>query len=160
MIKPIEDFVKRFNAKITLNEYSIVEKQERYFLLTENLKELLKKDFFYAGAYLGKIRKGKFFPSFITLSIIAEADANKVIVDKKTEWLFICGRDVFGRGITGVIGSLKKGDYTLVINLHGECLGFGKMLRRLEEEKGNVVVKNILDIGDFLRREKQRDSAI
>jgi len=152
-MKPLKDFVRQFDANISLDESLIVRKENRYFLLNEKLEKLVTKDFFYAGTYLGKIKHGKFFPSFSLLRMIAEKKANKIIVDKKTEWLFICGRDIFKQGIIKVMGSKRKGDYVLILNQHGECLGFGKILRSLDEEKEGVAVKNISDIGDFLRRE-------
>jgi ribosome biogenesis protein Nip4 len=155
-MKPINDFMSRFNSSISLDERFIVKKENRYFLLNENLKTLIMENFFYAGIYLGKIKNGKFFPSFSLLRIVAERRANKVIVDNKTAWLFVCGRDVFKRGIVKAVGSKRKGDYTLVLNEHGECLGFGRILCNLGEEKDNVAIKNISDIGDFLRREKQQ----
>jgi len=155
-MKPIKDFVRQFDASISLDESLIVRKENRCFLVNEKLKRLITKDFFFAGTYLGKTKNGKFFPSFNLLSMIAEKNANKMIVDKKTEWLFICGRDIFKQGIIKVMGSKRKGDYTLILNQHGECLGFGKILRSLDEEKEGVAVKNISDIGDFLRREKQQ----
>jgi len=155
-VKPIKDFVNQFGASVSLDENLIVKKENRYFLISESLKKAVTKDFFYAGAYLGKVKNGKFFPSFILSKMIATGKANKVIVDKKTEWLFVCGRDVFKRGIVKVIGSKKRGDYTLIINQRGECIGFGKILCNLDEEKGKVAVKNIADIGDFLRREQPR----
>ena len=154
MIKPIDDFASRLGTKISLDETLIMNKQGRYFLLNENLKQLASTDFFYAGTYLGKAKDGKFFPSFNLLDIIAQKKANKVIVDKKTEWLFICGRDIFKQGITKVMGSTKRGDHVLVLNAHGECLGFGKIQCNLDGKKGRLAVENILDIGDFLRREK------
>ncbi len=154
-MKEINNFVRRFAAKVNLDKNLVVKKQKRYFLLNENLKQHVQRDFFYAGTYLGKVKKGIFFPSFNLLAMIAERKANKMVVDGKTEWLFVCGRDVFKRGIRQVIGSKRKGDYTLILNQHGECLGFGKILCNIDEEKSNeVVVKNISDIGDFLRREK------
>ena len=156
MIKPIMDFVSLFNASVSLDESQIVRKENRFFLINKNLKRLLSKDFFYAGTYLGKIKNRKFFPSFSLLSMIAERKANKLIVDKKTEWLFICGRDLYKQGIMKVMGSKRKGDYTLILNQHGECLGFGRILQDLDEEIGGVVVKNVSDVGDFLRREKQQ----
>jgi ribosome biogenesis protein Nip4 len=55
------------------------------------------------------------------------------------------------------MGSKRTGDYTLVLNEHKECLGFGKIMHSLGEGKSGVAVKNISDIGDFLRREKQQD---
>ena len=154
-MKLIKDFVSRFGAKISLDENLIVEKQNRYFLLNRELKRLIAKDFFYAGTYLGKTKNGQFFPSFNLLKIMAKKKTNKIIVDEKTEWLFICGRDIFRKGITKVIGSKRKGDYALILNQHSECLGFGKILSNLDEEKEGVAVKNISDLGDFLRREKQ-----
>jgi ribosome biogenesis protein Nip4 len=155
-MKPLKDFVGQFGGSISLDESLIVKKENRYFLLNESLKNLITKDFFYAGIYLGKIKDGNFFPSFTLLKLIAERKANKIIVDKKTEWLFICGRDIFKQGIIKVTGSKRKGDYALILNQHGECLGFGKILHALDKEKEGVAVKNISDIGDFLRREKQR----
>jgi ribosome biogenesis protein Nip4 len=153
-MKPLKDFVSQFGGSISLDESLMIKKENRYFLLNESLKKLITKDFFCAGTYIGKIKNGKFFPSFSLLRMIAERNANKIIVDKKTEWLFICGRDIFKQGIIKVMGSQRKGDYTLILNQHGECLGFGKILHHLDKEKEGVAVKNISDIGDFLRREK------
>jgi len=154
MIKLIRDFVSLFGAKIRLDENFLVEKGSKYFLLNKELGTTATEDFFYAGSFLGEKRKGEFMPSFELLRLIAEAGGNKIVVDKKTEWLFICGRDIFRRGVTRVIRSGKEEDHVLVLNGHGECLGFGKVVSDLDKEKSGVVVRNILDIGDFLRREK------
>jgi ribosome biogenesis protein Nip4 len=153
-MKPIKDFARQFGASISLDESLVVRKESRYFLINEELKKLIAKDFFYAGTYLGKTKNGKFFPSFNLLSMIAEKKANKVLVDKKTAWLFVCGRDIFKQGIMRVIGTKRKGDYTLILNHYSECLGFGRILHDLDEEKGGLAVRNISDVGDFLRREK------
>jgi ribosome biogenesis protein Nip4 len=154
-MKPLEDFVSRFNAKIFLDETFLVKKRNRYFLLNEALKNVISRNFFYAGLYLGKTRKGRFFPSFNMLKMIGKTKANKVVVDKKTEWLFICGRDIFKRGIKKVKGSMNKGSYVLILNMKDECLGYGKILHNLNKTSEKVVIKNILDIGDFLRRESK-----
>ena len=155
-MKPITDLLGRFHASIAFNENFIVEKRNRFFLLDENLKKLITDDFFYAGTYLGKIKNGKFFAGFSLLRAIAERSANKIIIDDKTAWLFVCGRDIFKQGILKVHGSKRKGDYTLVLNRHQECLGYGKILTDLEDEREGVAVRNISDIGDFLRRERQQ----
>ena len=154
MIKPIDDFVSRFGTEIRLDETLIVKRQGRYFLLDENVKRLTSKDFYYAGAYLGEAKDGEFSPSFNLLEMIAEKKANRVNLEKKAEWLFICGRDVFEQGITKARGSTKEGDYVLVLNSYGECLGFGKILRNLDGKRRGPAVENVLDIGDFLRRER------
>jgi ribosome biogenesis protein Nip4 len=152
----LKDFVNRFGVSLDLDEKLIIQKENRWFLLNENLKELITDNFYYAGTYLGKAKRTRFFPSFILLGMIAEKKANKIFVDKKTEWLFVCGRDVFKQGVLKVQGSTKKGGCALVLNMHGECLGFGKILRDIDKGKGKVVVRNISDLGDFLRREKQQ----
>jgi len=154
-MKQIKNFVSRFHIRISLDKNLIVKRQNRYFLLNDSLKRLILKDSFYVGTYLGKAKRGKFFPSFNLLRMIAGKKANKIIVDNKTEWLFICGRDIFKQGIMKVMGSKRKGDYTLILNQHNECLGFGKILCNLDKAKGGVIIENVSDIGDFLRREKQ-----
>jgi ribosome biogenesis protein Nip4 len=155
-MKILREFVSRFGASISLNKNLLAKKENRYFLLNEKLKKLVGKDFFYAGVYLGKVKNGKFFPSFNLLSMMAEKRANKIFVDKRSEWLFICGRDIFKQGIIRVIGSKRKGDYALILNDYGECLGFGKILCNLDEIVEGVAIKNISDLGDFLRREKHQ----
>jgi ribosome biogenesis protein Nip4 len=154
-MKPVMDFVKRFHAELSFDEKLVVKKGDKYFLLNEKLKNFVGEDFFYAGNYLGKARNGKFFPSVNLLKMIAEKAANKVTVDRKTEWLFICGRDIFKRGIINVYGSKRKDDYTLILNVYGECLGYGQITRNLDEEGVGVYIKNMFDIGDFLRRERE-----
>ena len=137
----------------------IIKKQGRFYLLSGTLKETVAEDFFYAGTYLGKSRQGVFFPSFNLLAMIGKKkEANKVMVDERSEWLFIVGRDLFKRGIIEVTGSKRRGAYTLVVNQHGENLGFGRVLRSLDENgKKQVAVRNISDIGDFLRRERRHE---
>jgi ribosome biogenesis protein Nip4 len=156
-MKAINDFVAQFNASIPLDESHLVRNRNRYYLLSKKLKQQAPKGFFYAGAYLGAVKGASFFPSFLLLAMIAETKANKLVVDRKTAWLFICGRDIFKKGILKDL-NLKKGDITLILNEHNECLGFGKMMLNLRAEidLNKTSVKNILDIGDFLRREKRQ----
>ncbi len=85
--------------------------------------------------------------------MIAEVATNKVFLDKKTAWLFICGRDVFKKGITNVLGVQTKGSFTLIMNEFSECLGFGQIIEKMDSSNDRVVIRNILDVGDFLRRE-------
>jgi ribosome biogenesis protein Nip4 len=156
-MKILNDFVAQFNAKIVIDEAQISKNRNRFYLLSKPIQQHAPKGFFYAGTYLGAIKGTSFFPSFLLLQMIAQQEANKLVVDKNTSWLFICGRDIFKKGIIKDC-NLKKGDYTLVMNDHNECLGFGKMLinLRAEIDLNKIAVKNILDIGDFLRREKRQ----
>ena len=152
-MKPLATFASRLGARITLNSEFVAENAQRYYLLNPALSKVTKADFFYAGLYLGKVKKGMFFPSFNFLNMLVPVSANKIILDKKAAWLFICGRDVFKKGVLKVLGSQNKGDIALVMNTFGECLGFGMIADRLERVEGTVAVRNVLDVGDFLRRE-------
>lgn len=156
-MKQIIDFAQRVGAfNFFVNNDLVVEKGGRYFLLDRRMFLYIQEDFCHAGTYLGKVRDGKFFPSFILLSMLAESGARSVFVDKKAAWLFICGRDIFAKGIVNVQGSPGKNDYLLVLNQLGECLGFGRALASLDSQtkSSQVAIKNISDIGDFLRRER------
>jgi len=156
-MKELNDFVAQFGASVPLDESRIVRSRNRYYLMSKKLKQQVPKGFFYAGEYLGAVKGASFFPSFLLLAMIAETKANRMVLDKRTAWLFICGRDIFRQGILKG-NNLKKGDYTLIMNEYNECLGFGKImvsLRGVPDAK-EVAVKNILDLGDFLRREKRQ----
>ena len=154
MIKAIVKFAFQLDAKIALNPDFVVEKAGRYFLLNEILLKFAQKNFYYAGVYLGKAKNGKFFPSINLLSMLAKGKANKIVVKKKAAWLFICGRDIFRKGILAMHCSRKRGNYVLVLNEFGDCLGFGRIVLGFDGGARNeVAVKNILDVGDFLRRE-------
>ena len=153
-MKALELFASRFGAKIALNSQFILEKSQRFYLLNPPVRGVVRSDFYYAGLYLGKVKEGKFFPSFNLLNMLVDTSANKTVLDRKAGWLFICGRDVFRKGIVKTMGSQRKGDCTLVLNEFGECLGFGVIAAKSDKTDFKVLVRNILDIGDFLRRER------
>ena len=148
------NFSLKLNAKLTLDPNLIVITRCRYFLLSKNLKAIAPRNFFYVGRYLGKVKNGKFCPSFNLLAILAESEAHKIVINEKASWLFICGRDIFGEGIVSVQGSLRKGALTLILNEFEECLGFGRIASNFGAKDTKVVVENIADVGDFLRRER------
>ena len=152
--KVITNFAQRFGVEVVLNPELTVEKNGRYYQVNATLKPLLRGDFYFAGVYLGKAKEGKFFPSFNLLSMLAKQGANRVEVDQKAAWLFICGRDILAKGVLRTFGSTKKGTATLVMNTFGECLGFGTVLGGFGDSNTGVAVRHVLDLGDFLRRER------
>jgi len=154
--KPVVDFALQFGVKISFNEDMLVQQEGRYYILNGTIKPLVKPDFYYAGIYLGKAKGGIFFPSFNLLSMLAKQDANRIVVDQKAGWLFICGRTILKKGIVRTHGQIRRNSHVLVLNEFGECLGFGRVLAGLEQqaEKNAVAVANVLDVGDFLRRER------
>lgn len=102
----------------------------------------------YAGRLLGRTR-GEFIPSASLLRELGRLQGpNKVWVDDRVGWLFTCGRDVFGESILRSEGELVKGACFLVM-LGRDCLGYG----RIGKWEGRMILRNIFDLGDFLRRE-------
>ena len=154
MTRPLNDFIRLFDANLMLDETLVAEKGNRYYLLNEDMQGFIREDFLYAGTYLGETRGRRFMPSFMLLAMIAETARNKTYVDGKTAWLFICGRDIFRRGIAKMTGATGRSNCTLVMNEFDECLGFGRVISDLNEKAQTVAVKNVVDIGDFLRRER------
>ncbi len=154
--KAVTNFASTFGIEIAFNPDLTVEKNGRFYLLNAALKPMVRQDFFYVGVFLGKAKEGKFFPSFNLLSILAKKDANRIVLDKKAAWLFICGRDVLAKSVVRVLGSAKRNTNVLVLNEFGECLGFGRIVGNLSGGAGKdeIAVRNVSDIGDFLRRER------
>ena len=102
----------------------------------------------YNGLYLGFNRKW-FIPSSLLLQKLAkEEETKKAYVDRDAAWLFVVGRDIFEENIQRFEGDVKLGRYCLV--MYGEgCIGYGRY-----ETSGDLrVIKNMFDVGDFLRRE-------
>ena len=150
-----EAFITHFTNKI----FEIYHIQGECFLLQEGQKELIdaiKKEQgilpHYAGIYLGKEKKGGFEPSLALLEILSQHSQKKVAIDDKSAWLFLCGRDVFQQGVVKIYPGISEG-LVLVQNTRDENLGYGKL------QRGQIRIKNILDRGDFLRREMRKKRA-
>jgi ribosome biogenesis protein Nip4 len=103
----------------------------------------------YAGRLLGRTR-GEFIPGASLLRELGSMQGvNKVWVNEKVGWLFACGRDVFEESIMRSEGEFLEGACFLVM-LSGDCLGYG----RVETREGGMMIRNVFDLGDFLRRER------
>ncbi len=120
------------------------------FTLNQELKrrQFSRKGLVYAGTYLGW-NKRLFEPGSPILQMLAaEENTRKVHLDRDTAWLFVCGRDVFEDNIERVESVLELGGHYLVM-FDGRCIGYG----RFETSAGIRVIRNLFDLGDFLRRE-------
>ncbi|MBW3023067.1 hypothetical protein KY308_03105 [Candidatus Woesearchaeota archaeon] len=148
-----DNFINKF---CRLNLKNVLKLRSGYFLADEELiklKEKIKKEPEAIGVFLGKAGKSRFHPSAPLMDIISKNSDRKIFVNKKTEWLFLCGRDIFGRGI--VKSNVKEvNELVLVQNESDENLGYGKIVADLSEQD-KVVVKNFFDKGEFLRKERQ-----
>lgn len=143
---PLNEFLAEFGVAPLENVHKI---GRGYFLILPEQEEFIAKEgVFGAGIFLG-YKKKRFEPSPALLELIAsKTEKHKARVDEKAEWLFLCGRDLFAKGILQKGEPTKNGLY-LIENDRGENLGYGKA-----SKKKNIAITNILDRGFYLRRER------
>ena len=156
-MRPLEHFLIQFGIRrFEKGNNELFVQDNKYFLISKDIQNIIKKTKkpFYAGTYLGKARGKSFFPSINLLNMMKKKSRNKTWIDEKTEWLFVCGRDIFSEGIESSTKCVYKGIITFILNKNNEVLGFGKAVKGLSEK--GVVIQNIFDIGDFLRRERKK----
>ena len=138
----IDDFIKRFTGK----KFNHIKLRNEYYLVHPKLLELKKKiplEPASMGIFLGKQAGKRFLPSIELIKMLALHSDKKVYVNDKAAWLFVCKRDVFEKSI--LKKKVSKG-LCLVMNSKDECLGYGELSSR--------GIKNILDIGEYLRMER------
>ncbi len=101
---------------------------------------------YFAGLYIGDIKGKKFLLGLEGANIISKYCNKKVVVDKKTEQLVLYGRDIFSKSVRHLYKEADVGNRILIVNENNECLGIGVL------NKGDVLVKNIIDRGWYLRK--------
>jgi 60S ribosome subunit biogenesis protein NIP7 len=147
-------FIKQF-TKNEVNELNNTEKIGRnYFWLSNELKELkdsIKIEPYSAGLPLGQIKNNKFMPSIALLDILNYYTDQKLVINKKGETMFLYGKDVFEDNLENIGKISTDQGFYLVLNEKNEVLGYGELIKK---EK-NKLLLNLLDRGDFLRRERQ-----
>lgn len=135
----------------------------KYFLIPKQLEDIFneipfKQGLFYSGLFIGELIRKVFFPSLAVLDFLSKnAEKKFVKVDYKRSVLFSCGRDIPSMGITAVSKDIRKNDLVLVLNENNEGIGYGRIMEQaivIQELKAKPVIKNINDIGDFIRREQ------
>lgn len=142
-MKEVDAFTKQFTDE-TLSD--VIQLKRNFFRVSPELlkiKERISTQPFAIGTFIGS---GKpFHPSTALLDWIGERTNRYVTIDRKSAWLFLCGRDVFAKSI--LEKNVDKG-LVIVKNSDNEVLGYGNLLMNRQ-----VAIKNILDKGDFIRRE-------
>jgi len=147
------DFLKKFQAETLIDMKKVTKLEREYYLidseLDKSIKKIKKKPVF-AGIYLGKQKK-HFNPGVHLLDLLSKK-ANRVNVNKEGAWLFICGRDLWGKSVVSGKGNI--GEFVLIQNEYSEILGYGEITAELSSKK--VCIKNIFDIGNLIRRERKK----
>lgn len=144
--------IDNFTAKFTEEKINHIKINNKYFLENKELEKLSKKlntKIIAASLFLGEENE-TFKPSLALLNILSKTSKEKVFLTDIGEIDFIYGRKKLGkRHINSMEGKNKR---KLVQNEHDENLGYCKVI-----DDNNI--KNMLDIGDFLRRENNQKRA-
>jgi len=145
------------------NELLILEKEDKkeVYALSKDLAkflELFKLNFVTAGIKVGEVGSRRFRFTLEGSFYLAKREKKRVYVDEKGEMLFLYGRDIFARSVVKVTDDVKENDVVFVCNKRGDILGLGKSrfnadrYKKVEEDR--VVVENLVDRGEYLRKEK------
>jgi ribosome biogenesis protein Nip4 len=149
-VKELKDFLEVIHSTYEPEGEQLNLNNKRFTIRPEVRVHIYDKSrLVYAGKLLGRT-KGEFIPSASLLRELGRLNGpNKIWVDDKVGWLFVCGRDIFEDSIERSEGEFEEGFYFLVM-IEDDCLGYGKV----ETSNGRKMLKNIVDLGDFLRRER------
>ncbi len=130
------------------------------YALTPELAEFLKEagvKVVSAGIKVGEVGK-RFRLTLEGAHLFVKAKKKKVYVNRKGEMLFLYGRDIFASSVMKASPDIRENDIVFVCNTDGDILGIGKSrydgdrIRSVEEDR--VVVENLVDRGEYLRKEK------
>jgi len=113
-----------------------------------------------AGIKLGEVGK-RFRFSIEGAFFLAKKDKKRVYTNSKGEMLFLYGRDLFASAIIECTRDIDENDIVMVCSERGDILGIGKNRfgwKKVEElrkvEPNRVVLENLVDRGEYLRKRK------
>ena len=144
-----------FAGKFTEKKIGYVKAGSRYYMADPALLKISRQlgcSVVLYGLFLGEDKGGKFLPSLALLDLLSKESDEKVFVNGIGEIDFLYGKGIKARHIAAVKGSSKAGFMKLVQNEHDENLGYGKITAELGSARAEIA--NLLDRGDFIRREK------
>ncbi len=135
------------------------------YAINEDAKKIIdeilekKKHPYALGFHVGRIRKNKFIPS-LELGYAAVAKTNVyVIVNDRGEKNFLYGKDIFTESVIDIGTTIREKQIVLVLNDRHEYTGIGRALGVITKRRDKilaprrkVIVKNIIDLGWYLRR--------
>jgi 60S ribosome subunit biogenesis protein NIP7 len=168
--KVIESAIKYFGSEI-LGKIAILEsktgfepKRREVYLLSEELYDFLERvnvDPLSAGLKLGEVGR-RFRFTVEGAFFIVKKKKKRVYVNEKGEMLFLYGRDIFSESVVKATSDIGENDIVFVCNKAGDILGIGRSryeagkLRSVEKDR--VVVENLVDRGEYLRKRGVYDS--
>ena len=149
----IREFIEKFTKEEVIKDDDIYQLGTEWYRVPDALIGFknLPRTPVWVGQFLGRERNKYLVPGKALLDAIAPVATKRVMVSDKAAWLFVCGKDVLQQSIIRVDGNPKSGEWVLVMQGMA-CIGFGEVQGALADKTS--IVKNLFDLGDFLRRER------
>ncbi len=154
-----ENFFDKYKIFIkNKKEVFIIPKELYSFLNSLNLSNLNPISI---GVKIGEIRR-RFRLTLEGSFLISKNERKRVYVNEKGEMLFLYGRDIFAMSVERVSDDVRENDTVFVCNKRGDVLGLGRSRfnadRFFEVEDERIVVDNLVDRGEYLRKDKLYDA--
>ncbi|MGY5863641.1 MAG: hypothetical protein RTV41_03505 [Candidatus Thorarchaeota archaeon] len=113
-------------------------------------------DIQFIGKELGSIAKGRLRLSLQILNELKELTDKYILVTRHAAEAFTYGRSILKESVAELNPELKRRQRVLVLNKDHECLGIASLFidaNKLNSlRKDDLVAKNLVDIGWFIRR--------
>ena len=144
-------------GKNKIKEVILLSKDLFDFINDSSLPDKFHEKLCFTGIKVGEVGK-RFRFSLEGCFYIARKKRKRVYVNDKGEMLFLYGRDLFSISIVKVTEDVRENDIVMVCNKDGDILGIGKsrfdseVIRSVEADR--VVVENLIDRGEYLRKSK------
>ncbi len=111
------------------------------------------------GLHMGRFRRNKFIPSLELGYMVSRSTNACVIVNTEGEKNFLYGKDLLIKSIIDVKSPIQKGQIVILLNREEEYIGLGKALESITKKNNRIItkqtgfiIKNIVDLGWYLRR--------
>jgi ribosome biogenesis protein Nip4 len=145
----------KFVQQFTNTEFTDVHRIGRNFYNAESrlwdIKTGVNRDLYAIGTFLGEEKHG-FNPSPALMDLISKlpnSESKKIFINKRAEWLFLCGRNILSESIINNPHNISDG-IVLIQNEHDENLGYGQF-----KKEDTLIIKHILDKGAYLRMDEK-----
>ncbi len=108
------------------------------------------------GIWVGDLSPSRFTFAISILDRLVGLTKNLIVVSRQGAEALTYGRSILKHSVMETGQDLKRGQYVLVMNENGECLGLAVLsvdtekLHRLSPKE--LVAKNVMDVGWYIRR--------
>jgi 60S ribosome subunit biogenesis protein NIP7 len=160
----IDSAIRYFGSDVDWEITVFDSKKKEIYALSSDLLSFLNErqiSTAFAGLKLGEVGR-RLRLTVEGAFLLVKKKKKRVYVSDRGEMLFLYGRDLFSESIVNATKDIKENDIVFVCNRAGDILGIGKSrysadkLRSVEREK--IVVENLIDRGEYLRKKKINNS--